>query len=129
MKRFIDFKSRFRILKGGKISLVVSAMLASTIANTIVADDIIVDGNSNTGVFIGTQFFDTTKGSLTYSGSSDDNVVVGTSNDKTTFTNFFTEGGAGSGGGAGLGGVFFVDQGAQLTLNNVSFSSNLKLCI
>uniref|UniRef100_UPI000A71EBEB two-partner secretion domain-containing protein n=1 Tax=Arcobacter sp. LA11 TaxID=1898176 RepID=UPI000A71EBEB len=29
MKRLIDFSSRFRILKGGKISLVVSAMLTS----------------------------------------------------------------------------------------------------
>ncbi len=42
----------------------------------------------------------------------------------TIYTNYFTEGGAGSGGGAGLGGVFFVNQGASLTLTNVSFKSN-----
>lgn len=41
------------------------------------------------------------------------------------YTNFFTQGGAGSGGGAGLGGVFFVDSGATLQLNNVSFMHNV----
>ncbi len=40
------------------------------------------------------------------------------------FSNFITEGGAGSGGGAGLGGVFFVNQNASLTLNNVDFTRN-----
>ncbi len=46
-----------------------------------------------------------------------------TESDKV-YTNFFTEGGAGSGGGAGFGGVFFVNSGASLTLTNVSFKSN-----
>ncbi|AOY95486.1 hypothetical protein BKK79_27405 [Cupriavidus sp. USMAA2-4] len=41
------------------------------------------------------------------------------------FTNFVTQGGAGSGGGGGLGGVFFVNSGANLTLNNVSFVQNV----
>ncbi|MFT3977959.1 MAG: hypothetical protein QM688_12730, partial [Sphingomonas bacterium] len=49
---------------------------------------------------------------------------VGNSGQTTVFTNFYTEGGAGSGGGAGLGGVFFIDQGAALTLRNVQFLSN-----
>ncbi|SFZ83437.1 autotransporter-associated beta strand repeat-containing protein [Devosia enhydra] len=40
------------------------------------------------------------------------------------FTNFLTQGGAGSGGGAGFGGVFYVDRGATLTLNNVDFHGN-----
>jgi hypothetical protein len=40
------------------------------------------------------------------------------------FSNFVTTGGAGSGGGAGLGGVFFVNQNASLTLNNVDFTRN-----
>lgn len=31
MNRLIDFKSRFRILKGGKISLIVSALLGSVV--------------------------------------------------------------------------------------------------
>ncbi|WP_155984500.1 hypothetical protein [Roseomonas gilardii] len=35
-----------------------------------------------------------------------------------TFYNFRTVGGAGSGGGAGLGGLAFIDNGATLTLNN-----------
>lgn len=42
----------------------------------------------------------------------------------TIFTNFTTQGGAGSGGGAGFGGVFFVDKGANLTLNNVDLHGN-----
>jgi fibronectin-binding autotransporter adhesin len=42
----------------------------------------------------------------------------------TIFTNFTTQGGAGSGGGAGFGGVFFVDKGASLTLNNVDLRGN-----
>ena len=50
--------------------------------------------------------------------------AFGDADTSTTYTNFFTEGGAGSGGGAGLGGVFFVNSGASLTLNNVSFKSN-----
>src|SRR5262249_51664096 len=37
------------------------------------------------------------------------------------YTNFFTQGGAGSGGGAGLGGVFFVNSNASLQLTNVTF--------
>ncbi|WP_347303018.1 autotransporter-associated beta strand repeat-containing protein [Croceibacterium sp. TMG7-5b_MA50] len=52
-------------------------------------------------------------------------TTVGNDAQATVFTNFNTEGGAGSGGGGGFGGVFFVDQGAALTLNNVSFSSNI----
>ena len=38
--------------------------------------------------------------------------------------NFKTTGGAGSGGGAGLGGAFFVDAGASLTVINTDFASN-----
>lgn len=42
-------------------------------------------------------------------------------------TNYVTRGGDGSGGGAGLGGVFFVDDGASLTLNGVSFNTNTAI--
>jgi len=42
----------------------------------------------------------------------------------TIFTNFLTNGGAGSGGGGGLGGVIFVNKDASLTLNNVDFTRN-----
>ncbi len=41
-----------------------------------------------------------------------------------TVSNFVTQGGAGSGGGAGLGGVVFVDSGASLVLNNVTMAGN-----
>ena len=43
----------------------------------------------------------------------------------TIFTQFKTQGGAGSGGGAGLGGVFFIDTDEELKLENVQFSANL----
>ena len=41
-----------------------------------------------------------------------------------TFYNFRTVGGAGSGGGAGLGGLAFIDNGATLTLNNATVIGN-----
>jgi autotransporter-associated beta strand protein len=41
-----------------------------------------------------------------------------------TLTNFATAGSAGAGGGAGLGGVLFVNSGATATLSNVNFISN-----
>ena len=43
-----DFKSRFRILKGGKISLVVSAMLVGVMATVSNADVIITNGQTVT---------------------------------------------------------------------------------
>lgn len=59
-------------------------------------------------------------GTMLFEGSTN----IGNANFSTIYTNFYTEGGAGSGGGAGLGGAFFVNQGASLTLTNVSFKSN-----
>lgn len=54
-----------------------------------------------------------------------DNHVVGVVEiDNRIYSNFVTSGGAGSGGGAGLGGVFFVDRGATLILDSVSFNTN-----
>lgn len=52
---------------------------------------------------------------------------IGSAAAPTVFSNFTTRGGNGSGGGAGLGGVFFVDAGASLTLVNVSFSGNTAI--
>jgi autotransporter-associated beta strand protein len=124
MKKLIDYKSRFRILKGGKISLLVSALLTSTIISQSSADTIVNDGNGDMGVFVGSQFFTNTNTSLdSYTGSSD-NLTVGTVDDTTIFTGYYTEGGAGSGGGAGLGGVFFVNEGSALTLQNTIFKFN-----
>ncbi|MEN8841883.1 MAG: hypothetical protein ABF288_12250 [Octadecabacter sp.] len=51
-------------------------------------------------------------------------ITVGTADGQSLVHNFNTHGGAGSGGGAGLGGVFFVDSGATLTLINTDFKSN-----
>lgn len=51
-------------------------------------------------------------------------MTVGSDLGQTVFSNFTTSGGDGSGGGAGLGGVFFVDDGRTLTLNNVSMLNN-----
>ncbi|MGB7403716.1 MAG: filamentous hemagglutinin N-terminal domain-containing protein, partial [Arcobacter sp.] len=48
MKRLIDFSSRFRILKGGKISMVVSAVLAGvTISYAAPSGGVVTSGNAN----------------------------------------------------------------------------------
>ncbi|RXJ87206.1 filamentous hemagglutinin N-terminal domain-containing protein [Arcobacter sp. CECT 8985] len=48
MQRLIDYKSRFRILKGGKISLVVSALLtASTFLNAAPSGGVVTSGSAN----------------------------------------------------------------------------------
>jgi hypothetical protein len=70
-------------------------------------DLVVEDGNGGTGIML-------------YEGLN----TFGSAGVSTIYTNYYTEGGAGSGGGAGLGGVFFVNQGASLTLTNVSFKSN-----
>jgi len=55
-------------------------------------------------------------------------IITGSAGDysisDTIFTNFLTQGGAGSGGGGGLGGVIFVNSGVALTLTNVDFTRN-----
>lgn len=103
MKKSVLFRSSASALATG-------LMLATSAAHAEPAPDLnVIDGGATTGVIV-------------YSG---DSLVVGSSSQQTIYSNFFTEGGAGSGGGAGLGGVFFVDQGATLTLNNVSFKSNI----
>lgn len=80
---------------------------------------VVMDGQDKTGIVV--------SNNPTLSANS--NVVtgaqaIGLADQQTVFTNYRTKGGDGSGGGAGLGGVFFVDAGANLTLNNVSFSGN-----
>jgi hypothetical protein len=52
------------------------------------------------------------------------NYVLGTTEGQSLVHNFNTVGGAGSGGGAGLGGAFFVDSGSSLTVINTDFMSN-----
>lgn len=89
---------RFRILKGGKIGLCASIMMFGMLNSTLSANTVVYDGNSSSGVFVGSDFFDNTKGDLSYTGT-DTNLTVGNNTDTTVFTNYFTEGGAGSGGG------------------------------
>ena len=75
----------------------------------------------------------TTNNSLDYngavvsgaSGNSEFFVKSGTTSiSNATLTDFSVTGGAGSGGGAGLGGALFVNTGATVILNNVNFISN-----
>ena len=74
----------------------------------------LIDGKMGGGYLI--------TGDSRFSGNA--NIVIGTSNQQSLVTNFKTVGGAGSGGGAGLGGAFFVDAGASLTVVNTDFASN-----
>ncbi len=62
-------------------------------------------------------------GDSRFSGATS-NVTFGTTDSQSLVHNFNTTGGAGSGGGAGLGGAFFVDAGATLTVINTDFKSN-----
>ena len=58
MNRLIDFSSRFRILKGGKISLVVSAFLGGAIiANAAPSGGVVTSGNAtiSQNVILGNQ--------------------------------------------------------------------------
>jgi autotransporter-associated beta strand protein len=83
------------------------AAAAAFIPSAHAANIVVEDGNSGSGIML-------------YDGLNN----YGSADVSTIYTNYYTEGGAGSGGGAGLGGVFFVNQGASLTLTNVSFKSN-----
>ncbi len=48
MKKLLDFKSRFKILKGGKVSLIVSAMLAgTTLSFAAPSGGVITSGSAN----------------------------------------------------------------------------------
>ncbi|MGB5792333.1 filamentous hemagglutinin N-terminal domain-containing protein, partial [Poseidonibacter sp.] len=48
MKRLVDYKSRFRILKGGKISLIVSAFLGgATLSFAAPSGGVVTSGNAN----------------------------------------------------------------------------------
>lgn len=113
---------RFRILKGGKIGLAASLMMFGVMLQSTLSAKT-YDGEGATGIFVGNTYGDYS--SLTNATvASQTSLTVGNSTDTTVFTNYYTEGGAGSGGGAGLGGVFFVDNGSTLTLNNTIFKFN-----
>lgn len=82
------------------------------VAGSVSAAPILIDGAGNSGEFVGSHF------------GGQNSVVLGDADSQTIFTGFFTEGGAGSGGGAGLGGALFVDEGAALTVRNGVFIGN-----
>lgn len=107
---------------------------ATTVSPTVSTQDgtTVVDGNGTSGYVLTTQLAQSAANPDVVNTSSTNPVIsvsgttvtVGNSTTNTLFTNFSTVGGTGSGGGAGLGGVFYVDTGENLVLNNVSFSSN-----
>lgn len=97
-------------------------------------DEIVVDGQGESGFVISDNVansalnpgvINSDSGEVDLGGAkavvNGNNVTIGNSSQTTVFTNFYTAGGAGSGGGGGLGGVFFVDEGMRLNLNNVQF--------
>jgi fibronectin-binding autotransporter adhesin len=73
-----------------------------------------IDGGMSTGYLI--------TGDERFDGAS--SVQIGTTTSQSLVHSFKTVGGAGSGGGAGLGGAFFVDAGATLTVINTDFANN-----
>jgi|GEM_PF-2898467 len=85
---------------------------------------VVVEGNAATGVAVLNSTEAATLQNTNNSHVVGPTLTVGNSNTQTVYTNFNTTGGTGAGGGAGLGGVFFVDTGATLALHNVSFVGN-----
>lgn len=76
-------------------------------------------------VFTGTDTLDGSNGTVEGSGSNGYFVQSGTLNiQNIILRNFKTTGGAGSGGGGGLGGALFVNDGATVNLDNVTFNAN-----
>lgn len=90
--------------------LIIQLALFPLYGDTVIDTDTVIDnggavisGNGGRGIFVNS-------GNVTISD--------------TTFVNFSTKGGDGSGGGAGMGGVIFVNDGAAITLNNVNLYGN-----
>jgi fibronectin-binding autotransporter adhesin len=95
----------------------VIAMLSSTLVWADPAAGTVLTGNNTVNGAGG--IIDGSSSASGYFVSSGTLVI----ND-ATLQNFVTTGGSGSGGGAGLGGAIFINSGASVTLNNVSFLSN-----
>ncbi len=95
----------------------VSALAVSVMVGVAVAQEkTVVDGQEGGGYLV--------QSSNAMNLGENQFVASGTTISNRIYTNFVTQGGSGSGGGAGLGGVFFVDANANLTLDNVEFSTN-----
>ena len=84
------------------------------------AEDVVIDGSDSRGYIISSAVPADASNPNVING----NVRIGDDASQTVFTNFTATGGDGSGGGAGLGGVFFVDKGRVLSLHNVSMLNN-----
>jgi len=96
------------------------AGLAAADARPARADDrAVVDGNAGTGFIV--------RGNNDGTFYGLDQLKSGTVIEDKIYTNFVSKGGDGSGGGAGLGGVFFVDAGSTLTIRNVDFNTNTAI--
>ena len=96
------------------ITIGATPISAQTATNTFTR---VIDGDVVTGQTLnvsgnGDGAFEVMSGATTVDGEG------------ATFSGFQTEGGAGSGGGAGLGGVFFVNTGAALTVRDANFVGN-----
>lgn len=75
-----------------------------------------IDGGMQTGYLI--------TGDERFNPNGPSSIQIGTTGSQSLVHSFKTVGGAGSGGGAGLGGAFFVDDGASLTVINTNFANN-----
>lgn len=107
-----------------RLNKVTSLMLASAMLSSVslhaaaqaLSENLVgnIDGGMGTGYLI--------TGDERFEGAS--SVQIGTTGAQSLVHSFKTVGGAGSGGGAGLGGAFFVDAGASLTVINTDFANN-----
>lgn len=92
--------------KSSRPNVVRAALLSALLAAGGAHAQTLVDGSGGSGCMIGV-------------------IACALPTSNATYTNFYTQGGAGSGGGAGLGGVFFVNNAATLSLSNVNFMHNV----
>jgi fibronectin-binding autotransporter adhesin len=117
--------SNGRVFLNGGVTAV--ALLGLSVATTDAASAQSINGALSAGQAVefdgklGAGYLIT--GDSRFSGSNA-NVTIGSTNEQSLIHNYDTKGGAGSGGGAGLGGVFFIDSGATLTVINTDFISN-----
>ncbi len=95
---------------GGTVTLTAAALFA--LSAPAAAQSVITTNTNLTGTIDGAN----QGGYMIMSGT----VTV----DDATVSNFITKGGDGSGGGAGMGGAFFIYDGATLVLNNVDMLHN-----
>ncbi len=76
MKPNNEFKSRFRILKGGKISLVVSALLVGSVATTDLVADVTTDLTTLQEISGNANYTVTSSGSIVVTDSTSSTIVT-----------------------------------------------------